>query len=72
MNHDPRAEADRLRAKLEMVVHYLEMLDLHYRALGAGFTPPGWGGMTVHQMIARLKEPQPPDDDDRSTSGPGA
>ena len=41
MSHNPRAEADRLRAKLEMIIHYLELLDLHYHALGADFTPPG-------------------------------
>lgn len=56
MTLNAKTEANQLRAKLDFIIHYLELLDLHYHALGADFTPPGWD-MTVQEMVHRLKAP---------------
>ncbi len=48
---------DRVQAKLDIIIRYLEMLDLHYHALWADFTPPVWD-MTVQKMIFRLRNDQ--------------
>ncbi|MCC6908114.1 MAG: hypothetical protein DYG94_03995 [Leptolyngbya sp. PLA3] len=56
---EPHSEAARLRAKLDMIIHYLERWDLHYHAHGADFRPPGWD-ITIQEMIWRLKDERPP------------
>lgn len=55
MEPDWKAEAERLRAKLDMVTHYLELCDLYYHAHGADYKPEGWD-ITVREMVHRLKD----------------
>lgn len=54
----PHSELMRLRSKLDMIIHHLELWDLHYHSHGADFRPPGWN-ITIQEMIRRLKDERP-------------
>ncbi len=58
MKPDWKAEAERLRAKLDMITHYLELCDLYYHAQGADYKPTGWD-ITVREMVWRLTAGEP-------------
>jgi hypothetical protein len=54
-----------------MAIHYLELFDLHYHALGVDFKPPGWD-VTIQEMIAFLDDDRPQALPNAPASGPRA
>ena len=47
-------EVQVLQYKLEVIVHYLKILDGHYQVHGCDHTPEGWN-LTLQEMIRLLE-----------------